>query len=156
MRNVWLESKNIQLNISSNIKSGFDCGFDKGVKKDVKSEIISFMKWIEITYGVPITIWIEFKYKNDLLTRNKKRVGFIFFWSDFVDYPSFYNGADIPVIELPVKADNWRIDEILTSFVEAMTYYYCWLLNIDFIDCDLVFADSLLNEYKNYKKRLSI
>jgi len=151
MRNVWLESKNIQLNISSNIKSGFDYGFDKGIKKDVKSEMLSFMKWIEITYSVPITIWIDFQYKNYLLTRTKKRVGFRFYWNDFVDYPSFYNSTEIPIIELAVKADSWKLDEILTSFIEAMTYYYCWLLNIDFIDCDLEFADSILEEYKKYK-----
>lgn len=152
MRNVWFEAQKLQLNISSNIKPGFDYSFDKNVKKDIKAEMLSFMKWIEDSYGIPITIRIDFLYKNYLINRSKRRVGFSFYWSDFVDYPLFYNTYDIPIIELPVRADSWSIDEILTSFIEAMTYYYCWLLNIDLIDCDLELADLILNEYKNSKE----
>lgn len=78
MRNVWFEAQKLQLNISSNIKPGFDYSFDKNVKKDIKAEMLSFMKWIEDSYGIPITIRIDFLYKNYLINRSKKELVFVF------------------------------------------------------------------------------
>lgn len=41
----------------------------------------------------------------------------------------FDNPDDIPVIELPVRTEYWTIEEILTSFIEAITQYFTWLTN---------------------------
>ena len=46
-----------------------------------------------------------------------------------MDYPAFYNWDDIPVIELPVRMEHWTLEEILTSFIEAISQYFAWLTN---------------------------
>jgi hypothetical protein len=64
-----------------------------------------------------------------LIDREGKRVGYRFYWADFKSYPVFENLEDIPVIELPVRMERWTIEEILTSFIEAISLYYAWLTN---------------------------
>lgn len=49
--------------------------------------------------------------------------------TDFERYPVFENVNDLPVIELPVRTEHWSIEEILTSFIEAISLYYAWLMN---------------------------
>ena len=36
---------------------------------------------------------------------------------------------DIPLIRLPVRTEHSTIEEILSSFIEAITDYYAWLCN---------------------------
>jgi hypothetical protein len=62
------------------------------------------------------------------LNRDKKRVGYRFYWADFDNYPVFEKEEDIPVIELPVRTENWTIKEILGSFIEGITCYYMCLI----------------------------
>ena len=41
----------------------------------------------------------------------------------------FENQDDIPAIRLPVRTEHSTIEEIITSFIEAITDYYAWLCN---------------------------
>ena len=83
--------------------------------------------WVEDNYPVPVTLWVDFKYNHYLITRDKRRVGYRFYWADFENYPVLEKEEDIPVIELPVRTENWTIKEILGSFVQAITCYFMWL-----------------------------
>ena len=33
------------------------------------------------------------------------------------------------MIELPVRTEHYRIEEILRSFIEAISHYFAWLTN---------------------------
>ena len=85
-----------------------------------------------------------------MIDRNGKKVGFIFYWSDFKNYPNIYTEDDLPIIELPVNNDKWSMDEIITSFIEALTMYWAWCLNImsDEYITDNSLVDSILMEYR--------
>ena len=61
--------------------------------------------------------------------QNGKVVGYKFYWANFASYPTFDNPDDIPVIELPVRRAYSSIEEILTSFAEAICLYFFWLMN---------------------------
>ena len=52
------------------------------------------------------------------------------YWSDFVAYPTFEDRKNIPLIRLPVRTEHSTMDEILTSFIEAITCYFAWIMNI--------------------------
>ena len=90
---------------------------------------MQFVYWAEDHFHFPVTLWVDFKYNHYLVLRNKKRVGYKFYWADFKTYPVFENFDDIPVIELAVRTEHWSMEEILTSFIEAITDYYVWLTN---------------------------
>ena len=49
--------------------------------------------------------------------------------ADFSSYPIFDNEKDIPQIRLPVRTEHSTIEEILLSFIEAITDYYAWICN---------------------------
>jgi hypothetical protein len=76
-----------------------------------------------------VTLWVDFKYNHYLVDRNGNRVGYRFYWADFASWPVFDNPEDIPVIELPVRTEKWTMEEILTSFIEAISQYFAWLTN---------------------------
>jgi hypothetical protein len=44
-------------------------------------------------------------------------------------FPVFDNWDDLPVIELAVRTEKWSMEEILTSFIDAISMYYAWLSN---------------------------
>lgn len=126
---VWKKAQTLNIEVSKNILPGFDIGFEKGICEGIKKELRSFVDWIEANYRIPITLWVDFEYKHYLTKRNGKRVGYLFYWSDFSSYPIFDNKEDIPQIRLPVRTEYSTIEEILTSFIEAITDYYAWLCN---------------------------
>lgn len=126
---VWTKAQTLELKVSENISPNFNIGFDKKIPPEVEQELRSFVTWIENNYRIPITLWVDFEYKHYLVTRKGKRVGFLFYWADFSTYPAFDNEEDIPQICLPVRTEHSTIEEILTSFIEAITYYYAWLCN---------------------------
>ena len=84
---------------------------------------------MENNYRIPITLWVDFEYNHYLISRSGKRVGYLFYWADFSSYPTFSRCEDIPEIRLPVRTEHSTIEEILTSFIEAITDYYAWLCN---------------------------
>jgi len=95
----------------------------------MKNELRSFVNWIEDNCVIPITLWVDFEYKHYLIRQDGMRVGYLFYWSDFSSYPVFENKDDIPEIRLPVRTEHSTLEEILTSFIEAVYDYYAWICN---------------------------
>lgn len=126
---LWEQAKEIKIQTGEEIVGNFSLGFDKRIPEETKDALIDFVYWVEDHYPVPVTLWVDFKYNHYLVTRDKKRVGYKFYWVDFYTHPVFEKEEDIPVIELPVRTENWTIEEILASFIEAITCYYAWLNN---------------------------
>ena len=126
---VWKKAQTVELKVSESILPEFDIGFDRRISKEVEQELRSFVTWIEQNYRIPITLWVDFEYNHYLISRSGKRVGYLFYWADFSTYPVFSNSEDVPQIRLPVRTEHSTIEEILTSFIEAITDYYAWLCN---------------------------
>lgn len=126
---VWKKAQTVELQVSENILPEFNIGFDKRIPKDVEKELRSFVNWFESNYRIPITLWVDFEYNHYLIRRDGKRVGYIFYWADFSTYPIFNNKEDIPQIRIPVRTEHSSIEEILTSFIEAINDYYAWICN---------------------------
>ena len=63
----------------------------------------------------------------------------------------FENPDDIPVIELAVRTERQTMEEILTSFIEAISQYYAWLNRdaspIDADDVEQVLQAYLQNDF---------
>ena len=150
---VWLKAQTVKLQVCENILPEFDIGFDKRISKDVEKELRSFVKWVENNYRIPITLWVDFEYNHYLISREGKRVGYLFYWADFSSYPVFDNKENIPQIRLPVRTEHSTIEEILTSFIEAITDYYAWICNE--IDEDYMIneneVEEILQEYLHFK-----
>ena len=127
--NIWEEARKLDIQTSEDIVGGFSIGFDDKIPEEVRDALIRFVYWVEDNYYLPVTLWVDFKYNHYLITRDKRRVGYRFYWADFDAYPVFEKEENIPVIELPVRTEHWTMEEILGSFVEGITEYYIWLAN---------------------------
>ena len=136
---VWLKAQNVKLQISEDILPEFDICFDKRIPKNIEEELRTFVKWIENNYRIPITLWVNFEYKHYLISRDSGRVGYLFYWADFSTYPTFNEIDYIPQIRLPVRTEHSTIEEILSSFIEAITDYYAWI-------CNEISEDYIINE----------
>lgn len=130
MSKIWNQIKDINIVLSSNLKNEFTCKFDSKVPEEMKAKLLQFVGWVEKTYGLKTPVYVQFEQKNYVLTEDRERVGYLFYWADFDNYPNFDEEEDIPVIVLPVKDEQWTYEEIIGSFVEALTDYYAWCLNI--------------------------
>lgn len=130
MSKIWNQIKDINIVLSSNLKNEFTCKFDSKVPEEMKAKLLQFVGWVEKTYGLKTPVYVQFEQKNYVLTEDRERVGYLFYWADFDNYPKFDDEEDIPVIVLPVKDEQWTYEEIIGSFVEALTDYYAWCLNI--------------------------
>ena len=126
---VWKRAQTLELQVAESILPEFSIGFDKRIPKETEIELRAFITWMESNYRIPITLWVDFEYKHYLISRKGKRVGYLFYWTDFSSYPVFDNKENIPRICLPVRTEHSSIEEILTSFIEAITDYYAWLCN---------------------------
>lgn len=154
MRNYWEEAKQVCIKTSREIVGGFNVGFDPEISGETRDLLMDFVYWVEDHYNMPVTLWVDFCYRHYLVTRDKKRVGYKFYWVDFENYPTFTKEADIPVIELPVRTERWTIEEILTSFAEGLTHYFAWLCNEhtpDFIP-DKALTEVILQQYLKEEK----
>lgn len=127
--NLWFRAKGVHIQTSEEIVPGFDIGFDNKIPEETKNELRKFVKWVEDNFNIPITLWVDFEYKHYLLSKDGKRVGYLFYWADFPSYPVFSDKEDIPEIRLPVRTEHSTMDEILGSFVEAITDYFAWICN---------------------------
>ena len=126
---LWNRAKAVPVRTSADIMGNFDIGFDERIPEETKDALMKFVYWVEDNFYLPVTLWVDFKCNHYLINRNRKRVGYRFYWVDFASYPLFDNPDDIPVIELPVRTEHRTIEEILTSFIEAISLYYAWLTN---------------------------
>ena len=150
--NLWLRAQNIQLRISEDIAPGFDIGFDSKIPPETQKELRSFVNWVEEHFCIPITLWVDFEYNHYLLRRDKKRVGYLFYWSDFSTYPVFHDKTAIPIIRLPVRTEHSTMEEILGSFIEAISCYFAWLCNelSDDFDPSEDDVEEILEAYLNH------
>ena len=126
---LWNRAKTVKLQVSPDIAGNFDLGFDSRIPEETKAELRQFVRWAEGHFSFPVTLWVDFMYNHYLVDRNGKRVGYRFYWADFASWPVFENPQDIPVIQLPVRTEKWTMEEILTSFIEAISLYFAWLTN---------------------------
>lgn len=126
---LWNRAKAVKLQVSPEIAGNFDLGFDSRIPEETKEELRRFVRWAEAHFAFPVTLWVDFKYNHYLLDREGNRVGYRFYWADFASWPVFDNPEDIPVIELPVRTEHWSMEEILASFIEAISQYFAWLTN---------------------------
>ena len=131
MDNLWENANNLPIQVGPEITGSFDVGFDEKIPEETKDALMRFIYWVEDHYTLPVTLWVDFKYNHYLITRDKRRVGYRFYWADFTTWPAFENPDDIPVIELPVRTENRTIKSILESFIQAISLYYIWLSNED-------------------------
>lgn len=125
---LWNRARQVKIQTSSEIVGGFDIGFDGKIPEETKDALMKFVYWVEDHFSLPVTLWVDFKYNHYLMEQSGKRVGYKFYWVDFANYPVFENPDDIPVIELAVRTERQTIEEILVSFIEAISRYYAWLL----------------------------
>jgi hypothetical protein len=130
-QNLWEAAELLPIRTGSEIVGGFDVGFDSQVPEEIKNTLMDFVYWVEDHYSLPITLWIDFKYRHYLVDQNKKRVGYKFYWVDFCDYPNFDNFDDIPVIELAVRTEKSSVDTILLALIEAISHYFAYLSRHD-------------------------
>ena len=128
--NIWEIAQTIKLKLSNDIKPCFDIGFDKNIPETICAKLRDFVMWAENNYSIPVTFWVDFEYKHYLKRNDGKRVGYIFEWCDFDNYPVFDNMENIPTLRLPVRDEYYTFEEILTSFIEGITCYYAWLCNM--------------------------
>ena len=146
---LWQRAQNVSIQTSHDIVGGFDVGFEDAIPEETKDALMAFAYWVEDHYDLPVTLWVDFQYKHYLVDKNHARVGYKFYWADFKDYPVFDNWDDLPVIELPVRTGKSSMEEILRSFVEAISCYFAWLqneMNENFVpDADEV--EQILQEY---------
>ena len=126
---LWNRAKNLQIQTGHDIVGNFDIGFDGKIPEETKNALLHFVCWVEENFYLPVTLWVDFKYNHYLIDRQGKRVGYRFYWASFASFPLFDNPDDIPVIELPVRTEHSTIEEILTSFIEAISLYFAWLTN---------------------------
>lgn len=131
MKNLWDRSHDIQVQTGPEIVGGFSVGFDKKIPEETRGFLMDFVYWVEDHYHLPITLWVDFEYRNYLVSKAKKRVGYLFYWVDADLSRPFENEADIPVIRLPVRTERWTREMILVSFIEAISNYFCWLTGGD-------------------------
>ena len=149
---VWQKAQTIELEVAKDILPEFDIGFDRKIPTDIEKEMCSFVAWMEENYCIPITLWVDFEYKHYLIRRDGKRVGYLFYWADFSSYPVFDNKNNIPQIKLPVRTEYSSIEEILTSFIEAITDYYAWICNeIGNYEQDEKDVEEILQAYMRYR-----
>ena len=150
MQNIWEEASALPIQTGADIVGGFDVGFDRAIPEATKDALMDFVYWVEDQYHMPVTLWVDFKYRHYLVDRNRSRVVYKFYWADFVSFPVFDNFDDLPVIELPVRGEKSSMDEILAAFIEAITHYFAWLSHMDMntFEPDEALTQEILRSYK--------
>ena len=148
MNNLWNDAKDLPICAGSEIVGGFDVGFDGKIPDETIDKLMQFVYWVEDNFAMPITLWVDFKYRKYLIDQTGKRAGYRFWRAEFKDYPNFNNPDDIPVIELAV---NRPVEEILPAFVEAITLYYAWLANKPLTPDDTL-TQTILRQYQQNMK----
>ena len=142
---LWNRAKSVKVQTDPQIVGNFDIGFDSKIPETTRDALMDFVYWVEDNFSLPITLWVDFKYKHYLQDADGKRVGYKFYWVDF--NPVFENPDDIPVIELPVRTEHWTMEEILTSFIEAISSYFMWLTNVPVTEPDKDEIEEVLQAY---------
>lgn len=148
---VWNRAKDVKIQTTPDIVGNFSIGFDSKISEETKDVLMRFVYWVEDNFNLPITLWVDFKYRHYLI-RDGKRVGYKFYWANFKSYPVFDNPDDIPVIELPVRTGHRTNEEILKSFIKGITQYYMWLMGFEITDANEDEVDEVLQAYLQEKR----
>ena len=148
---LWNRARSVKVQTGPEIVGNFDIGFDSKIPEETKDALMRFVYWVEDHFSLPITLWVDFKYNHYLLDADGKRVGYKFYYVDFT--PVFQNPDDIPVIELPVRTEHCTMEEILTSFVEAISQYFMWLTNIPVTEPNQDEIEEVLQAYTQRRER---
>ena len=156
MDNLWEKAKDISIQTGQDIVGGFDVGFDHQIPGQIRDELMRFVYWVEDHYDLPVTLWVDFKYNHYLLTQDKRRVGYKFYWTQFNTWPVFDNYDDLPVIELPVRTEHRQMTDILKSFIEAISQYFMWLSRQTptGYGANLALVEEILTTYLNHQKEI--
>ena len=150
---VWEKARSVTLRVADSIAPGFNVWFDKRIDPETKKELVSFMRWAQNNYRFPITLWTDFEYKHYLVSKAGKRVGFLFNWADFSEYPVFDEPKALPEIRLPVRTEKYSPEEVLTSFIEAISLYFAWICGerIESYSVDEAEVEKILRSYMDSK-----
>lgn len=152
--NIWEEAQQVNLNVSKSVKPGFDCWFDERVPLSTKREINSFLKWVQANYSIPVKLQVDFCYNHFLLQRNHKHAYYLFHYESINEYPNFNKQDKLPIIYLPVRTEHCNIEDIIYSFVRAITWYYAWICHKPLDDYEISDADveEVFLKYLDYKQ----
>ena len=147
---LWNQAKSVKIQTGPEIVGNFDIGFDSKIPEETRDALMDFVYWVEDNFNLPITLWVDFKYKHYLLDKSGKRLGYKFYWAKLT--PVFENPDDIPVIELPVRTEHWTTEEILASFVEAISQYFMWLTGAPITQPNAKQVEEVLDAYLQNKE----
>ena len=147
---IWQEIKNLQIKTSDDVVTGLDYKYDKSINDETVLELEKFNAYLLKKYQFPICLVIDFVDKYYLVTPENRQSGYIFSYDDVTTYPDFSNIQFYPYVKLPVKGYNekWTKEEILSSYIEAITDYFAWLLgkiNEEYYDEEEIYE--ILDEY---------
>ena len=151
MKNLWDQSHDIRIRTGPEIVEGFSVGFQKEIPEETRNYLMEFVYWVEDHYHLPITLWVDFEYRHYLVSKEKKRVGYLFYWVEADLNEPFLREADIPVIRLAAREERWSREEILASFIEGICCYFHWLSTgsaTDYVPGEALVAE-ILNRWKN-------
>lgn len=146
---IWNKTNEIKLNLEIDVKPGFYMWYDENVNEEMKKKLDDFVNWVYNNYNVMTPVYINCVNEDYVTCENDEtEQGYIFNWGDFDNYPNVRNEEICPVIELPVKEDEWSFEDILFSLMEAISCYFAWCLNeIDTFTVDEEEINSILNKY---------
>ena len=147
---LWNRAKSVKIQTGPEIVGNFDIGFASKIPEETRDALMDFVYWVEDNFSLPITLWVDFKYNHYLIDQTGKRVGYNFYWAKLT--PVFDNPDDIPVIELPVRTEHWTMEEILSSFIEAITMYFQWLTGAPITGPDANQVEEVLEAYLQEKR----
>ena len=153
--NIWLRGSRALIRNESSDADGLNIGFNPKIPHETEKELRHFVAWAQASFRFPVSLWVDFEYKHYLITREGKRVGYLFYWADWENYPVFRDPDKGPSIRLPVRTGKYSPEEILTSFVEAISDCFAWLLNElteDFIPSEQD-VEEILQSYLLYRKQ---
>ena len=151
MDNLWEKAKSVSVRTGSEIVGGFDVGFDGKIAEETKDALMRFLYWVEDHYSLPITLWVDFKYKHYLIDDDKKRAYYRFYWVEYESLAAFDRFDDIPVIELAARCEHRALDAVLSALIEGISHYFAWLcgMNMKAFRPDKMLTEEILSRYKN-------
>ena len=127
--NLWALVKNRDWPVVPGVRREIDFGFDREIGEEYRERFRDFIAWAEAHFVFPVTLWIDFRYRHYLVSREHRRMGYIIYFKPDARPEMLTDEDDMPVADVPVRREHWLFDEILYSLIECITEYYLWLLD---------------------------
>ena len=102
---IWKNAQACKILTGPEITGGFNVGFDPEVPEDTRDALMDFIYWVEDHYALPVTLWVDIKFRHYLRKQNRQRAAYLFYWVEFQNYPHFENPDDIPD-NMPLRYKN--------------------------------------------------